>query len=253
MHPEVRIIVRQSGIEMDREALRKDPLMYTYCYCEENIYNLLKQQADPRRCAVLFISNAERTVAVWEQRGRPLGKPVVWDYHVVLVCMTESGGLDVYDFDSLLPFPSSLDTYLLRAFQDQSGVLPPYRACFRVAHGPDYLAWFSSDRRHMRGEDGGWNARPPMYPIICGPAAQAAGCPHMLPLMWDVCPAAVQVALAHAGEGNGAGNGAGVAVGRGAATLPTSKVEAPGLLVDGVAGLPAALEKVLSEQADQRA
>jgi len=117
--------------------------VYTSCYCEENVY-LLAQAFSTRAgllelsewdIYVIFVSNEQKTVALWSQRAR--GDVVVWDYHVVLVLRrrhqqspednllrdSDSAGSDanpenesnpfhhdfdsawVYDFDSTLPNP----------------------------------------------------------------------------------------------------------------------------------------------------
>lgn len=176
-----------------RDSLRRDSSVYTACYCEENVYNLLRLSAPlaPRSFAV-FISNAARACAVHGQlasAGPSL--PVVWDYHVVLVVFQEdaaSGGWVVYDLDSRLSFPCPLASYLASAFPSQAELHQVSRAAFRLIPTADYLAWFSSDRRHMRqpGGGGGWASPPPAYPPICGLSARGAGLLHSLEWLWSV-------------------------------------------------------------------
>ncbi|PWN93311.1 hypothetical protein FA10DRAFT_298718 [Acaromyces ingoldii] len=56
----------------------------------------------------------------------------------------------VYDVDSILgPGPVSFQTYATETFRDPQQTPTPYRARFRVVAANDYLAYFSSDRRHM--------------------------------------------------------------------------------------------------------
>lgn len=85
--------------------------VYTRCYCEENIYWLIKRFLTPSGgeqpewdVFSVFISNPTRTVtkmnlresyvrilklitqvALWNQRGGPSrDTPAIWDYHVIL-------------------------------------------------------------------------------------------------------------------------------------------------------------------------
>ncbi|EEB89981.1 hypothetical protein MPER_11870, partial [Moniliophthora perniciosa FA553] len=57
----------------------------------------------------VFISNATRTVALWDQKlTQEPGIPVVWDYHVILVLRSRFKNPEdqlvawVYDFDTTL-------------------------------------------------------------------------------------------------------------------------------------------------------
>lgn len=137
---------------------------YQACYCEENIWQLALRLGDPA-AEVCFITNADSTVAMWEQRAAPEGEPLVWDYHVVLV-RPRPEGWQVLDLDSRLPFPCPVETWLERSFQPSLGVVPDLRPRFRVMRTDEYLSRFSSDRSHMRGPDGTWAAPPPPWPPI---------------------------------------------------------------------------------------
>lgn len=186
------------NMDVSIDILRNDSSVYTSCYCEENVYNLCKKLSEsststsPPAAFAVFISNASKTVAVWNQRAsRRPEEPVVWDYHVILVVCAASGAV-VYDLDSTLPFPTALDEYVHAAFQQQHCIAAQYKAAFRAVPFQDYLAWFSSDRRHMRGEHGGWSMPPPVYPCMCGDRASAAGQPHTLAAFWDVSTSSPQ-------------------------------------------------------------
>ena len=76
--------------------------LYTSCFCEENVYQLLAGM-DPvlaARTNAVFISNAGRTVPIWQQRaGRSEDGLVVWDYHVILIYRPDERTL-VYDLAS---------------------------------------------------------------------------------------------------------------------------------------------------------
>jgi hypothetical protein len=131
-------------------------------YCEENVWLLWQ---DPRFAGarVALISNSERTVALGAQRAGADGV-VVWDYHVVLASSAE-----VYDLDSLLPFPCPLERYLEATFGNQQALPSRLRARLRLVDAADYARELFSDRAHMRGPDGTWKAAPPPWPPPDGP------------------------------------------------------------------------------------
>ena len=68
----------------------KDACVYTACFCEENIYVLLKdhiQPADIGKYCVVVVSNANLQVPVFYQRAgdRAYNGCVIWDYHVFMM------------------------------------------------------------------------------------------------------------------------------------------------------------------------
>jgi len=146
----------------------------SYCpfYCEENIWWLA---ADDRvgagRRQVVVISNPERKVALWSQRAGLEAQQglVVWDYHVVLACDEM-----LWDLDSALGVPVPLSGYLPATFR---GAPPAFQPSFRVLDAEVYRETFASDRRHMRGEDGGFVRTPPRWPPL--------GDGHRLPDLLD--------------------------------------------------------------------
>ncbi|GLB35398.1 putative btb poz domain-containing protein [Lyophyllum shimeji] len=148
---------------------------YTPSYCEENVY-LLAQKflGDPDvmrdwQMFAVFISNHTKTVALWNQRlAQQPHFPVVWDYHVVLLLRPHEQNLSqldeshpttdgitmssqfrqswIYDFDTQLEIPCTLEDYLEGSFMD---VPPQFESLFRVVPGEVYLTHFASDRSHM--------------------------------------------------------------------------------------------------------
>lgn len=120
-----------------------DNSVYTSCYCEENIYWLIKRFLSPSGgeqewdVFSVFISNPTRTVtdmednayrilkfvtqvALWNQRmGLSRDAGIIWDYHVVLALrerpqvrsqssscyLTNERGAWIYDLDTYLPVP----------------------------------------------------------------------------------------------------------------------------------------------------
>jgi hypothetical protein len=137
-------------------------------YCEENVYHLASAPLlTARSREVVFISNARRACAVWHQRAarRPTW-PILWDYHVVLLCARP---WEVWDLDSTLGFPCPAVHYLERSFRREAGEdLAPR---FRVVDADLYLERFASDRSHMRARDGSYAKDPPPWRPIGAPGA----------------------------------------------------------------------------------
>lgn len=140
--------------------------VYTSCYCEENIYLLIKRFLDPSGgeqqwdAFSVFISNPTRTVtnmnedsyvrilkfitwqvALCNQRmGSSRDTAVIWDYHVVLAlrersqlpnCYLTSGrGTWIYDLDTYLPIPCHW-----------KGTYTPYGSFLSQVHSGSYLAY----------------------------------------------------------------------------------------------------------------
>lgn len=141
---------------------------FRYCpfYCEENVWHL---SADPqvpgadRR--VVFVSNPARQVVLWAQRAASQpDEPVVWDYHVVLLCDVENTWR-VWDLDSTLGLGVLLDEWARASFE----VLPmprELRPMFRCIEADAFRRSFASDRSHMRRPDGTYASPPPPWPRI---------------------------------------------------------------------------------------
>ena len=62
--------------------------------------------------------------------------------------------------------PVPLARYLQGTFPAGADVPERFLPCFRVLEAFEYLEEFSSDRSHMRREDGSWMAPPPPWPAI---------------------------------------------------------------------------------------
>src|SRR5204862_24866 len=62
-------------------------------YCEENIWWLAQDPAIERG-SVLFITNAARAVVMDHQKAARRGRPIAWDYHVVLIASRKLWDLD---------------------------------------------------------------------------------------------------------------------------------------------------------------
>ncbi|XP_069776367.1 protein N-terminal glutamine amidohydrolase isoform X5 [Narcine bancroftii] len=105
-------------------------------------------------------------VPIWRQRSCHGDQPVIWDYHVIL--MHDCGGqqCEVYDLDTMLPFPCPFDIYVKEAFHSEDLIRPAFRRKMRVLRADLYLKKFASDRSHMKDAHGMWRMPPPSYPCI---------------------------------------------------------------------------------------
>ncbi|UJR25111.1 hypothetical protein I4U23_006470 [Adineta vaga] len=157
---------------MDIWKVIQDQCVYTSCYCEENIWKLCEswKENDPNHfnnLYAVFISNQHRQIPMWEQKSSIRDDHlVIWDYHVILVDKSSSPA-NIYDFDSTLSFPVSVNNYLQLVVRDEKNLLRKYHRRFRVIPAQEYLDKFASDRSHMLKEDKvTYNAPPPTYPPI---------------------------------------------------------------------------------------
>jgi len=139
------------------------PHCYHPCYCEENVWWLCQHErvASLERW-VVFISNAERCCALFEQQAGLAGGAVIWDYHVILLARGDDE-LQVWDLDSRLGLPCGLPDYLAQTFPLQQLGAEAFAPRFRVVEVVDFLASFATDRSHMREIDGRWLAPPPPW------------------------------------------------------------------------------------------
>ncbi|KAH8937605.1 hypothetical protein BDL97_16G036700 [Sphagnum fallax] len=153
--------------------------LYTACYCEENVYMLCKRlcqlglaMPDASDLFVVFISNSNCKVPLWRQKSKSSLEEgfCIWDYHVICIQknLKGKGSAQVWDLDSTLPFPTSLDQYVSEALRPWAIWDAKFFRLYRVVAVPMYLQYFASDRRHMKGEDGDWRATPPLYDCIVG-------------------------------------------------------------------------------------
>jgi hypothetical protein len=147
-----------------------------YCpfYCEENVWWAAEDV--PPGSKVVFVSNAKRAVALCFQRAARDGiGPVVWDYHVILLVpgpgQADDDAWVVIDLDTTLGERVPATEYLDRTFLALEQLPPELHPRFRVIDAAEYRTRLSSDRSHMRREDGGWTAAPPAWDPIGDPPA----------------------------------------------------------------------------------
>ncbi|XP_074661697.1 protein N-terminal glutamine amidohydrolase-like [Tubulanus polymorphus] len=151
----------------------KDECIYTKCFCEENVWKMCESirkriPSELEKCYAVVLSNPNRTIPLWEQIASDDPEdPVVWDYHVIFLHVTDGDGSHVYDLDTRLSFPTSVATYVDKAFlHEDRRLATKYHRYFRVIPAEVYLEKFASDRSHMRTSSGEWQQPPPEYPCI---------------------------------------------------------------------------------------
>ena len=148
-------------------------------YCEENAWQLCQEPFfGSRKCHVVFISNLEQAVPMWNQRagrekpglniwgyGSPSApfapNPIVWDYHVIVLA---EDPVEIWDVDTLLGIPIDLFDYLQGSFHPE--MPEQFQPCFRIVHADVFVDIFASDRSHMQRPDGSFRKPPPTWPMI---------------------------------------------------------------------------------------
>jgi len=142
--------------------LQKTDCPYQAYYCEENIWKLCQLEFfEDTAVQILFLLPSQANfIAVWQQQLAKAKQPVFWDYHVILL---DKSNAQIYDFDSLLPFPVDAKEYFSSSFAMD---FPAYLPQFKVFERKDFIERFSSDRSHMLDEQGNWMASPPVWPCI---------------------------------------------------------------------------------------
>ncbi|XP_075931740.1 protein N-terminal glutamine amidohydrolase [Anarhichas minor] len=158
-------------MERDDITPSRENCVYTSCYCEENVWKLCEFVRTERTALleelfVVFISNENRMVPLWKQKSGRGDRPVIWDYHVVLLQVRLHSSSLVYDLDTELSFPCSLKLYSDQALRSDRNIKPAYHRKLRVVPADSFLLNFASDRSHMKDSEGSWRMPPPPYPPI---------------------------------------------------------------------------------------
>ncbi len=153
--------------------MRLDPPPdYQPYYCEENAWRLAQRLAAQGHAPELVIlTNAQRQVLVFAQRAAGAAPYVVWDYHAVVRFAGQ-----VWDLDCTAGCPLPTAAWVSACFPYPPDRWPEYAPVFRVAPWAEAATAFTTDRRHMRGPDGGWLQPPPPWAPPTRPDA-----PHTLP------------------------------------------------------------------------
>ncbi|MEL6181295.1 MAG: protein N-terminal glutamine amidohydrolase [Myxococcota bacterium] len=142
---------------------------YTPFYCEENAWHLCQHPRLANHARhIVFISNDQRCCPLWFQRAAP--KPteaVLWDYHVLVIAQhPDQPQWQVWDLDTLLAIPIAIHHYIEATFGPSHLVPDVYHPKFRVVEAERFVTCFSSDRSHMRDDDGTWLQPPPAWECI---------------------------------------------------------------------------------------
>ncbi|XP_053322451.1 protein N-terminal glutamine amidohydrolase [Spea bombifrons] len=149
----------------------REACTYTSCYCEENVWKLCEFVRDlhPQHLEevyAVFLSNNSRAIPLWKQRLGKFDEPVVWDYHVILLHVTQGNPGLIYDLDSLLPFPCTCEMYIREALKPDHEWDVCFRRNLRVIRADEFLRTFASDRSHMKDHRDKFIKPPPPYPCI---------------------------------------------------------------------------------------
>ena len=159
----------------------KEEVPYTSCYCEENVYKLGEVIANRdlsklENTYAIFVTSTNMQVPVWcQQASKSELKPVVWDYHVILLY----NGF-IYDLDTTLPYPCLVEEYLLKSTRLLDFPLPDENLhLFRLIRMDIFLKHFSSDRSHMATS----KASAPSWPCIQSMLASSS---MNLPNYWTI-------------------------------------------------------------------
>ena len=163
--------VKKDQIHRSKLLPALEDCVYTSCYCEENVWKLCDYIRNSHSSDLLsdyfvvFISNPLEQIPLWKQKAGRLEDDhfVVWDYHVILV---DKIGQLVFDLDTTLSFPCSLNEYLEHCIGSDSLITKEYRRCFRIIPAKGFLERFASDRSRMKKPDGTWIKPPPSYDSI---------------------------------------------------------------------------------------
>uniref|UniRef100_A0A3B3DAG9 Protein N-terminal glutamine amidohydrolase n=1 Tax=Oryzias melastigma TaxID=30732 RepID=A0A3B3DAG9_ORYME len=102
-------------------------------------------------------------VPLWKQKSGHEDRPVIWDYHVILLKVGVKSDAVIYDLDSVLPFPCNLRLYAAQALRSDRTLRPKFHRKLRVVPAHCFLLNFASDRSHMKNADGTWKMPPPSY------------------------------------------------------------------------------------------
>jgi hypothetical protein len=137
---------------------------YQPYFCEENAWHLVTGTALPRPRAAVFITSSTDVVPMWGQRAASVD-PILWDYHVV-VLLPDHGV--IVDLDDRCALVWSVDAWLTHAFRPLAD--PSLAPRFRVVDEDALRATFSTDRRHMRDDQGRCRQPFPPWPPPWQPA-----------------------------------------------------------------------------------
>jgi N-terminal glutamine amidase len=114
-------------VKMEQWPSGKESVKYTHCYCEENVYLLMKSLCENTMSWAVFVSNKEKVVGFDGHSDD--GEIIYWDYHVVCVTMSKKDKeVMVFDHDSNpCSFPCKLGEWLESSFSKVKNAKPMFR------------------------------------------------------------------------------------------------------------------------------
>jgi len=87
------------------DKFKKTDYLYTKLFCEENIWHLanslIKQGVNTEEINIIFISNNNKQIAIFNQLTAEVNQPAIWDYHVILMINIKQSPY-ILDFDTRL-------------------------------------------------------------------------------------------------------------------------------------------------------
>lgn len=129
----------------------KSDHIYTALFCEENIwhlaYSLINSGINQEDIKILFITNKNQSIAVFNQLASRNNQPVLWDYHVILMALINKSSV-IFDLDSRLPFPCDFKNYMHKSLS--LIIEKEYLPIIRIIPAELYLNHLHSDRSHMK-------------------------------------------------------------------------------------------------------
>jgi len=148
---------------MPSNNLKRENFTYQAAFCEENIWHLCQQNSLQNSYVIFIFSKGEAFPMLNQRASQHPSLPIFWDYHVVLLVMTENN--QIFDFDTTLPFSTDIETYFHYSFIDENLLTDKETPLFRLVPSGEFVKLFSSDRSHMKTPSG-WLAPPPSWPCI---------------------------------------------------------------------------------------
>ena len=142
---------------------KREDFAYQAAYCEENIWHLCQQNHFQNSYVVFIFSKGDAFPMLNQGASGASGTPIFWDYHVVLLVMTENN--HIVDFDTTLEFMTDIGSYFSQSFVNESFLSDQEIPLFRLVPSDEFVRLFSSDRRHMKTATG-WLAPPPNWSTI---------------------------------------------------------------------------------------
>lgn len=133
----------------------KSDFVYTSLFCEENIWHLARSLIESGLPAndikVIFLSNPQKSIALFEQQKAEPNHAIIWDYHVILYAIIDNNPY-AFDFDSRLNFPTPANEYFSKCFPVHIAFPDELKSMVRLIPSETYLEHFYSDRSHMLGK-----------------------------------------------------------------------------------------------------